>query len=66
MVKVFRYPCIKKKSQYVEGRGHSSHVTQVKWSNDDKFLFTAGGADNCIFIWNVAKIKWVYDLNMHK
>ena len=34
-VKVFRYPSIRENSEFIEGRGHSSHVTQVKWSKDD-------------------------------
>ncbi|KRX05725.1 WD40-repeat-containing domain [Pseudocohnilembus persalinus] len=56
-VKVFRYPCIKKESQYLLGKGHASHVTQVQWSNEDQYLFTTGGGDNCLFIWNVRKNK---------
>lgn len=34
-VKVFRYPSVDPKSEYIEGKGHSSHVTQVKFSKDD-------------------------------
>jgi len=35
------------------GKGHSSHVTNVKWSCQDKFLFSTGGEDNCVFQWTV-------------
>ncbi len=35
LVKVFRYPCSEERSEFLEGRGHSSHVTNVKFSKDD-------------------------------
>ena len=48
-VKLFRYPSLDDDSQFVVGKGHSSHVTQLKFSSDDKYLFSAGGNDTCIF-----------------
>jgi len=42
-------------SKAVEGKGHSSHVTMVKWSKDDSFLYSTGGNDNCVFQWSVKK-----------
>jgi len=48
-LKILRYPSIVKNSDSVVGRGHSSHVTTVKFSFDDKFIYSAGGEDNCIF-----------------
>lgn len=48
-VKIFRYPCIKKGSKYVVGKGHSSHVTNVKFSKNDDYLISTGGEDNCVF-----------------
>lgn len=47
-VKVFRYPCIKKGAKAVIGKGHSSHVTNVKFSKQDDYLISTGGEDNCI------------------
>jgi len=32
-------------------RAHSEHVTSVKWSSDDRYLFSAGGYDNCVMQW---------------
>ena len=32
-------------------RGHSEHVTNVKWSADGSYLFSAGGYDQCIMQW---------------
>ena len=53
LVKLFRYPCVTKGSEGVIGRGHSSHVTNVKFSPDDNYLFTTGGDDQCVFQWKV-------------
>ncbi|CAG9325772.1 unnamed protein product [Blepharisma stoltei] len=53
MLKVFRYPCLLKGSEGVIGRGHSSHVTNVRFSVDDRYIFTAGGDDQCVFQWKV-------------
>jgi hypothetical protein len=32
-------------------RGHSSHVTRVRFTNDHRFLISTGGADKCIIQW---------------
>lgn len=48
-VKVFRYPSIAEGSKAIEGVGHSSHITNVKFSKDDYYLYSAGGNDTCIF-----------------
>ena len=42
-VKVFRYPVCNKRQLYNEYKGHSSHVTNIKWSFDDKLLISTGG-----------------------
>ena len=52
-VKLFHFPCIKKGSKFAEGIGHSSHVTNVVWNRNDKYLFTAGGKDRCIMQWKL-------------
>jgi len=42
-VKVFRYPVCNNRQLYNEYKGHSSHVTSIKWSFDDKLVFSTGG-----------------------
>ena len=50
---VRRYPNMVEHSEYSLGRGHSSHVTNVKFSNDDKYVISVGGNDTCVFQWRV-------------
>ena len=50
-VKLFKYPCTVKRASYKEYRGHSSHVTKVKFSFDDKFLVSVGGNDKTVIVW---------------
>eukprot|EP00760_Papus_ankaliazontas_P033923 PhM_4_TR6798/c0_g2_i1/m.103346/K18598/EML6; echinoderm microtubule-associated protein-like 6 len=65
-VRLFRYPCIgggvdyhgkmsipKVKPEYVVAHGHASHVTNVEWNYEDKWLLSAGGHDLAILKWRV-------------
>jgi microtubule-associated protein-like 6 len=52
-VKLFNYPCLDSSSGFTEYRGHSSHVTNVRFNNDDSKLITLGGNDRCIFQWDL-------------
>ncbi|TYZ57872.1 hypothetical protein PybrP1_010272 [[Pythium] brassicae (nom. inval.)] len=54
LVKIFRFPCTVKGSKFVSGRGHSSHVTNVRFSYDDKFLLSTGGNDRSVFQWKLS------------
>jgi microtubule-associated protein-like 6 len=53
MVKIYRYPCTEKGAQAVIGRGHSSHVTKVRFAQEDSYLISTGGDDQCVFQWKV-------------
>lgn len=54
-VKVYRYPTINKKSEYLLGKGHSSFISKVRWTCDDRYLISIGGEDNSIFVWKLNK-----------
>ena len=51
-VGLLKYPCLMKGSGNVDGLGHSSHVTNVKWMGENR-LMSCGGHDLCLFQWNV-------------
>jgi len=51
-VKLFKYPCVVKHAAAKEYRGHSSHVTRVKFSFDDRYLVSTGGYDKAVIIWS--------------
>ena len=56
-VKLFDYPCQGKFSKFKKYSGHSSHVTRVRWTNQDFYLVSLGGNDTSIIVWeNLAKI----------
>ncbi len=50
-VKLFRYPCIDDNAESLVYHGHSSHVTNIKWSFLDSYLVSTGGNDKCIMLW---------------
>jgi WD40 repeat protein len=50
-VRVLEYPCVTPNSQNVKGRGHSSHVTNVKFTTNDELIISTGGEDQTILQW---------------
>lgn len=36
-------------------RAHSEHVMNVKWSQDDGYVFSAGGYDQTVMQWRVIR-----------
>jgi WD40 repeat protein len=50
-VKLFKYPCVVEKASSKEYIGHSSHVTRVRFSANDKFVISAGGNDKTVIVW---------------
>lgn len=42
-VRLLEYPCVVKNSKGIYGKGHSSHVTNVQFSSNDKMLISTGG-----------------------
>ena len=51
LVKLLRYPCLKKGAKFRKYVGHSSHVTNVRFTKDKTRLISIGGADHAIFQW---------------
>ena len=54
-VKLFRYPCIVPNADCKPYSGHSSHVTNVGFSHDDRWLVSTGGEDRGMFQWELVK-----------
>ena len=52
-VRIYKFPCLKNSSKPVILKGHSSHVTNVKWGPRDRMIYTAGGEDQSIIQWKV-------------
>ena len=52
-VDIFRYPSTIIGSKSIKGKGHSSSVTNVRFGNEKKHLFSTGGNDGCVFQWNI-------------
>ncbi|GMF20140.1 unnamed protein product [Phytophthora lilii] len=53
LVKLYRYPCVAKNASSVDYRGHASHVTNVRWSYDDRYIVSIGGNDRSVMEWRV-------------
>ncbi|XP_057714633.1 echinoderm microtubule-associated protein-like 5 isoform X2 [Corythoichthys intestinalis] len=51
LVKLLRYPCIKKGAKCKKYLGHSAHITNVRWSHDYQWVISIGGADHSVFQW---------------
>lgn len=52
---IYSYPSTIKNSKFVEGKGHSSHITNVRWTEDDQYIISVGGEDQCVMYWKVTK-----------
>ena len=44
-------------AKYSPFSGHSSHVTNVRWTHDDKMLITTGGMDTSILVWERRRVE---------
>ena len=53
LVKLFRFPCVKRGSKCRKYNGHSAHVTNIVWTSDNKTVLSTGGADHALFQWRL-------------
>eukprot|EP01052_Picozoa_sp_SAG31_P006584 SAG31_NODE_303_length_18065_cov_5.733107_26_plen_119_part_00 len=51
MVKLFGYPAASKGAKFFAAQGHSSHVANVRFSPDDRFVLSVGGHDATTIVW---------------
>ncbi|KAG7218512.1 hypothetical protein INR49_020334 [Caranx melampygus] len=45
LVKLFDFPCTEKFAKHKRYLGHSAHVTNIRFSHDDKYVISTGGDD---------------------
>lgn len=58
LVKLFHgYPLTEKGRKVVKYKGHSAHVTNVRWMADGNKLISIGGADHAAFVWRLEESK---------
>jgi microtubule-associated protein-like 1/2 len=53
LVNLFKYPCSTFHIDKHSYSGHSSHVTNVQFINDDQNLISTGGNDTAVFQWSL-------------
>jgi microtubule-associated protein-like 6 len=51
LLRLWRYPCLSSDASPKTYRGHSPHVTNVRWAGGDSHLISIGGSDRSIFQW---------------
>ncbi|XP_012868821.1 PREDICTED: echinoderm microtubule-associated protein-like 5 [Dipodomys ordii] len=51
MVKLFDFPCPEKFAKHKRFLGHSSHVTNIRFTSGDRHVVSAGGDDCSLFVW---------------
>ncbi|KAM6956797.1 echinoderm microtubule-associated protein-like 6 [Aplochiton taeniatus] len=51
LVKLFDFPCPEKFAKHKRYFGHSAHVTNIRFSFDDKYVISTGGDDCSVFVW---------------
>jgi len=53
-LKLYRYPCIQMEVMHLVGRGHSSPISSIRFTRDDKYILTTGLYDGCILQWEIS------------
>jgi len=56
-IKLFEYPCSKFNASYNTSIGHSSKVSNLKFSKNGDYLYSVGGNDKSVLQWRVINNK---------
>ncbi|XP_072293600.1 echinoderm microtubule-associated protein-like 6 isoform X2 [Eucyclogobius newberryi] len=51
LVKLFDFPCTDKFAKHKRYLSHSAHVTNIRFSSEDKFVVSTGADDCSVFLW---------------
>ena len=54
-LRTVRYPCVSSHSVARASFGHGGAVRRVRWSSDDAYVVSLGGADRCVFQWRAVR-----------
>ena len=54
-IKVFRYPAMVENAACLHLKGHSSHVTKVRFNHKNTYLFSTGGNDTTVMQWKITE-----------
>lgn len=54
-IKLYRYPSMVESSEFKPLIGHSSHVTKVRFTPRNNYLFSLGGNDTAIMQWKISE-----------
>jgi WD40 repeat protein len=50
-LKLFRYPCVGEKAAFKSYIGHASHVKNLTFTQDKRYVISVGGHDSSVFQW---------------
>ena len=50
-IKLFKFPCPIKSQGFNRYSGHAAHVSMVRFTADDEYIISLGGADKSVFQW---------------
>ncbi|CAG9465779.1 unnamed protein product [Pedinophyceae sp. YPF-701] len=56
-VRLFNYPCVWDDAPCREFMGHSSHVSDIRFSHDDRRVFSVGGNDQAVLQWRTIGVN---------
>ena len=56
-VRLLNYPCVVEEAPAKVYNGHSSHVTNIRFSSDDTWVCSVGSRDRAVLQWRTRGIK---------